>query len=112
MIFPSIGAFRRRWIEVLAVTYFAWRDAWRARQSLTIACENGRFIVRRSRQDSRPGQPDEPEENLAVLAAGAPIPAKVPQAARSSFVVFQLPDDMVVVRRIAGPGPTHGFPPG
>src|SRR5258708_25402095 len=105
MTVTSIGAFLRRWIEVLTVTYFAWRDAWRARQSLTIACENGRFIVSRSRQDSRPGQPDEPEENLAVLAAGAPIPAKVTQAARSSFVVVQLPDDMMVVRRISVPGP-------
>jgi general secretion pathway protein L len=112
MTFTSIGAFLRRWIEVLTVTYFAGRDAWRARQSLTIACENGRFIVRRSRQDLRPQRPDEPEENLAVLAAGAPIPAKVTRAARGSFVVFQLPDDMVVVRRIAVPGQAREFLPG
>jgi general secretion pathway protein L len=112
MTFTSIGAFLRRWIEVLTVTHFAWRDAWRARQSLTIACENGRFIVRRSRQDLRPERPDEPEENLAVLAAGAPIPAKVTRAARGSFVVFQLPDHMVVVRRIAVPGQAREFLPG
>src|SRR5216684_4117820 len=105
MTFTSVGAFLRRWIEVLTVTYFGWRDAWRARQSLTIACENGRFIVRRSRQE-------EPEENLAVLAAGAPIPAKVTRAARGSFVVFQLPDDMVVVRRIAVPAQAREFLPG
>jgi general secretion pathway protein L len=116
MTFTSIGAFLRRWIEVLTITYFAWREAWRARQSLTVACENGRFIVRKSRQDRdigpRPEQPDEPEENLAVLAAGAPIPAKVTQAARGSFVVFQLPDDMVVVRRIAVPAQAREFLPG
>ena len=94
MTFTSIGAFLRRWIEVLTVTHFAWREAWRARQSLTVACENGRFIVRKSRQDRdigpRPEQLDEPEENLAVLVAGAPIPAKVTHAARGSFVVFRL----------------------
>jgi general secretion pathway protein L len=114
MTFTSIGALLRRWIEVLAVTYFAWREAWRARQSLTVACENGRFIVRRSRHDigRRPGQPDPPEENLAVLAAGVPIPAKVTRAARGAFVVFQLPDDMVVARRIAVPVQAREFLPG
>jgi general secretion pathway protein L len=112
MTFTSIGAFLRRWIEVLTITYFAWRDAWRARQSLTIACENGRFIVRRSRQESRPEQLHEPEENLAVVAAGAPIPAKVTRAARGSFVVFQLPDDMVVMRWIAVPGQAREYLPG
>jgi len=112
MTFTSIGALLRRWIEVLAITYLAWRDAWRARQSLTVARENGRFVVRRSWQDIRPGQPNEPEENLAVLIAGAPIPAKVTRAARGGFVVFQLPDDMVVVRRIAIPAQAREFLPG
>jgi len=116
MTFTSIGAFLRRWIEVLTVTHFAWREAWRARQSLTVACENGRFIVRKSRQDRdigpRPEQLDEPEENLAVLVAGAPIPAKVTHAARGSFVVFRLPDDRVVVRRIAVPVQAREFLPG
>src|SRR5258708_33333574 len=103
MTFTSIGALLRRWIEVLAVTYFVWREAWRARQSLTVACESGRFIVRRSRQDigPRPGQPDGPEENLAVLAGGAPIPAKVTLAARAAFVVLQLPDALLEPRRIS-----------
>jgi general secretion pathway protein L len=109
MTFTSIGAFLRRWIEVLTVTYFAWREAWRARQSLTVACDGGRFIVRRSPRDARPQQP---EENLAVLTAGAPIPAKVRQAARAGFIVFQLPDHMVVVRRIAVPVQARAFLPG
>src|SRR5258708_36165425 len=111
MTFTSIGALLRRWIEVLAVTYFVWREAWRARQSLTVACESGRFIVRKSRQDigPRPGRPDEPAENLAVLAAGVPIPAKVTRAARGAFVVFQLPDDMVVAPPLGGPGQGGAF---
>src|SRR5215468_4090770 len=112
MTFTSIGSLLRRWIEVLAITYFAWHDAWRARQSLTVARENGRFVVRRSRQDTRSGQPNEPEENLAVIIAGAPVPAKVTRAARGGFVVFQLPDDMVVVRRISVPAQAREFLPG
>src|SRR5262249_31085950 len=114
----NIGTFLRRWIEVLAATYFAWREAWRARQSLTVACENGHFIVRRSRQDRgvdiEKKQPDETQENtvLAVLTAGAPIPAEVMRAARGSLIVFQLPADMVVARRIAVPVQAREFLPG
>ncbi len=111
-----IVTFLRRWIEVLTATYFAWRETWRARHSLTVACENGHFIVRKSRQDRhngvRPEQPNEPEENLAVLAAGAPVPAKVTRAAHSGFIVFQLPADLVVVRRIAVPVQAREFLPG
>jgi general secretion pathway protein L len=113
MTFTNIGAFLRRWIEVLTVAYFAWREAWRARQTLTIACENGRFIVRKSRQDRENGvlreQPIQPEENLAVLVAGAPIPAEVTRAAHSSFIVFQLPAGMVVARRISVPAQAREF---
>jgi len=113
MTFISIGAFLRRWIEVLTVTYFAWREAWRARQSMTVACESGHFIVRKSRQDRAIGirreQTNEAEEKLAVLAAGVPIPAKVARAARGGFVIFELPDDMVVVRRIAVPVQAREF---
>src|SRR6266852_8025278 len=113
MTFISIGAFLRRWIEVLTVTYFAWREAWRARQSMTVACESGHFIVRKSRQDRAIGirreQTNEAEEKPAVLAAGVPIPAKVARAARGGFVIFELPDDMVVVRRIAVPVQAREF---
>lgn len=112
----QIGTILRRWIEVLTATYFAWREALRARHALTIACENGRFVVRRPRQDGdnaiRHGQPNEPEGNLAVLAAGAPIPAEVTRAARSGLIVFELPADLVVVRRIAVPAQAREFLPG
>jgi general secretion pathway protein L len=112
MTFTNIGAFLRRWIEVLTVTYFAWREASRARQTLTIACENGHFVVRRSRLDRdgvRPDQTNEPKKNLAVVAAGGTMPAKVTSAATSSFIVFQLPDELVVVRRIAVPAQAREF---
>ena len=116
MTFTNIGALLRRWIEVLTVTYFAWREAWRAQQALTVACESGHFVVRKSRLDRddsvRQEQSNEAEEHLAVLAAGEPIPAKVMRAASSGFIVFQLPEELVVVRRIAVPVQAREFLPG
>jgi general secretion pathway protein L len=116
MTFGSIGAFLRRWIEVLAVTYFAWREASRARQSLTVACENGHFIVRTSPQggggrSEKPTKPDE-KKVVASLAPGARAPAEVMRAARSGFIVLQLPAGLVVTRRIAVPAQAREFLPG
>jgi Tfp pilus assembly protein PilN len=112
----DIGTVLRRWIEVLTAAYFAWREALRARQSLTVARENGRFIVRRSRPDCGNGvrhdDPNEPEETVAVLTAGARIPAEVTRAARTGLIVFELPADLVVVRRIAVPVQAREFLPG
>jgi general secretion pathway protein L len=114
MAFMHIGTLWRRWIEVLTLAYFAWREARRARQSLIVACENGRFVVRRSQQRNTPPRPDQPEGNsiLAVLTPGARVPAKVVHAARSCFVMLELPADMVVVRRIAVPVQAREFLPG
>lgn len=112
----EIGAVLRRWIEVLTAAYLAWREALRARQVLTVACENGRFIVRRSLPDGGNGvrhkQPNEPQACLAVLTAGAPIPAQVMRAARTGLIVFELPADLVVARRIAVPVQAREFLPG
>jgi Tfp pilus assembly protein PilN len=109
----DIGTVLRRWIEVITAAYFAWREAWRARQTLTVACQNGRFIVRRLRPNRGKGvrhdEPNEPQENLAVLAAGAPVPAEVTRAARTALIVFELPADLVVVRRIAVPVQAREF---
>jgi hypothetical protein len=112
----EIGTVLRRWIEVLTAAYFAGREALRARQALTVACENGRFIVRRSRPDrgngEHPEEPNEPQETLAALTAGAPIPTEVTRAARTGLIVFELPADLVVVRRIAVPVQAREFLPG
>jgi Tfp pilus assembly protein PilN len=112
----DIGTVLRRWIEVLTAAYFAWREAWRARQVLTVACENGRFMVRRSRPNHGNGvrhrRPNEPQEKLAVLTAGAPIPAEVTRAARTALIVLELPADLVVVRRITVPVQAREFLPG
>jgi general secretion pathway protein L len=113
----QIGTFLRRWLEVLTATYFAWREAQRARESLTVACENGRFIVRRLRQDrdrgARNRRAKAPESKVvATLAPGARIPGKVADAARSCLVILELPSDLVVVRRIAVPAQAREFLPG
>ena len=42
----QIGAILRRWIEVLATLYLAWRDSRRELRSLVVTCENQNFIVR------------------------------------------------------------------
>src|SRR5215471_7682454 len=117
MSFTRLGTFLRRWIEILALTYFAWRETRRAQQSLIVVCENGRFIVRKSRQnrdtENRP-QPGEPGEDavLAVVASGAKVPSEVTHAARNGFVILELPAEMVVVRRIAVPVQAREFLPG
>jgi general secretion pathway protein L len=106
MTFAHIGTLWRRWIEVLTLAYLAWQEARRARHSLIVVREDGHFIVRKSRQDitirERPNERDR-STPVAVLAVGAPIPATVTHAARSSFVIVELPADEVVVRRIAVP---------
>jgi general secretion pathway protein L len=117
MEFMHIGTLWRRWISVLTLAYFAWREARRARHSLIVARENGHFVLRKSLQNSDTvirQEPDAPDGDpvLAVLAAGAPIPAKVTHAARSSFVILELPADVVVVRRIAVPVRAREFLPG
>jgi general secretion pathway protein L len=106
MQFPDIRGLWRRWIEVLTRTWFAWQEARRARQALIVACENGRFIVRKSSgmHDAVTGRPPEaPDAVLAVIAPGEQAPAHVTQAARDSLVVFELPANLVVVRRVAVP---------
>jgi general secretion pathway protein L len=100
MTFASIRALWRRWIEVLTLAYFAWREARRARQALIVACESGRFVVRKS----LPGKDDAAADAaVAVVAPGEVAPTPVTQAARNSLVVFELPADVVVVRRVAVP---------
>jgi general secretion pathway protein L len=114
MTFERIRALWQRWIEVLTLAYVAWREARRARQALIVACENGRFVVRKSdeKRDAmkqRQAGPAEADAVLAVVAPGAQAPAEVTQAASRSLVVFELPADIVVVRRVAVPVQAREF---
>jgi general secretion pathway protein L len=100
MTFISIRALWRRWIEVLTLAYLAWREARRARQALIVACEGGSFVVRKS----PPGKGDATADAVvAVVAPGEAAPTQVTQSAHSSLVVFELPADVVVVRRVTVP---------
>jgi general secretion pathway protein L len=102
----DVRALWRRWIEVLTRTYFAWQETRRARRALVVACESGRFIVRQSSgmRDAVTGRPAATSDAvLAILAPGELAPAQVTQAARDSLVVFELPAELVVVRRITVP---------
>jgi general secretion pathway protein L len=58
---------------------------------------------------------DDPESSPAdstVLAAGARAPDDVLRAARSGFVILELPTDKLVVRRISVPAQAREFLPG
>ena len=108
----NIAALWRRWTEVLTLVWFAWQEARRARQAMLVADENGHFVVRTSPGNPGTARPPEtPDENavLATLARGAEAPAQVTQAARGSLVVFELPSDIVVVRRITVPAQAREF---
>src|SRR5262249_60179571 len=108
MAFSDIGTFLRRWLEVLTATYFAWREARRAHQSVTVACENGRFVVRKLRQDRgsgarnrRPGAAEETRV-MAVLAAGARTPGGGTRAPRRCLGCFGIPRHVAGVPRVRG----------
>jgi general secretion pathway protein L len=114
MTFERIRALWQRWIEVLTLAYFAWGEARRARQMLIVACEDGHFIVRKSHEKrdaamQRRAGPPETDVVLAVVAPGAQAPAEVTEAARRSLVVFELPANVVVVRRMAVPVQAREF---
>jgi general secretion pathway protein L len=107
-----IDAIMRRWIEVLAVLALAWRTQRRERRSLIIRDENGQFVIRQGEpdhdaiiRDVEPGA----EPLLAVLPAGADAPPEVERAARDGFVIFELPADEIVSRRMNVPAQAREF---
>ena len=112
----QIDTLLRRWIDVLAATYFAWRDAWRAQRTLVITCENDRFVLRKAPPDNggtiRQGAPDEQEERqpvLAVLTAGERASDEISRSAHRGIVVLEIPSENVVVRRITVPVQAREF---
>jgi len=106
----------RRWIDVLAATYFAWRDAWRAQRTLVITCESDRFVLRQVAADSdgairqeAPHQRQERHPVLAVLTAGEHVPDEIFHVARRSIVALEIPNECVVVRRVTVPVQAREF---
>jgi general secretion pathway protein L len=105
-----IGAFLRRWIEILAALYLAWRESRRERRSLIVTRENQRILVRRSEPTRDAMLRDGQAGNiLATLTPGAGVSADVPLWAHNNFVVLEFPADKVVMRRITVPAQARKF---
>jgi general secretion pathway protein L len=107
----DLGTLLRRWIDVLAATYFAQCEAWRARRSLIVTYRDGTFVIRkapdRSDRSKSPEQSDSPV--LAAIGANERVPAEVSRLARAGFVTLELPIGSVAVRRIAVPAQARDF---
>src|SRR6266852_1475176 len=105
-----IGAILRRWIEILATLYLAWRESRREHRSLIVTRENQHVFVRRAEpnrdamlRDAQAGK------ILATLTLGTGVSADVSRAVNNSFVVLEFPADKVVVRRISVPAQARKF---
>ncbi|HEY2531549.1 MAG TPA: PilN domain-containing protein [Xanthobacteraceae bacterium] len=110
----QIDTLWRRWLDVLAATYFGYRDVWRAKRSLVITCKDDRFIIRAAATDSdRIIQPEQPFEGedcpVAVLAAGERASNALSHAARRSVVILEVPSEHVVLRRVGVPAQARDF---
>ena len=97
----QIGAILLRWIEVLAALFTDGRALWQARRSIRVTCEAGRFLVR------RPGAAA--DRALANVAIGTRIPNETLGSLRHHFIVFELPIDKVVARRLTIPMQAREF---
>jgi general secretion pathway protein L len=108
----QIVAIIRRWIEVLAALFLAWRARRREQRSLIIRKEGGQLVI-------RPGEPgrdaiirdagSQQEPPGVVLSAGTAAPGDVARAARDGFVVLELPAEGIVIRRTNVPAQAREF---
>jgi general secretion pathway protein L len=105
-----IGAVLRRWIEILAALYLAWRESRRELRSLVVTRESGHVVVRHAEpardamlRDAQAGKV------IATLPPGAEVSTDVSRAAHNSFVVLEFPADKVVMRRITVPAQARKF---
>jgi general secretion pathway protein L len=110
--FKQIDGLLRRWLDVLAATYFAWRDAWRAQRTLVISRENNQLVVRKTPRDNKSAIRQEDEEGrpvLAVLASGERVSEEILRATQWGVVVLEIPNENVVVRHISVPAQAREF---
>ena len=105
-----IGAVLRRWIEILATLYLAWREGRRELRSLIVTRENQRIVVRQAEpgrdallRDTRAG------DVVVALPPGTAVSADVARTIHNSFVVLEFPADKVVMRRITVPAQARKF---
>ena len=105
-----IGAILRRWIEILAALYLAWRESRRELRSLVVTPENGHVVVRHAKPARDAMLRDAHAGNIvATLPPGAEVSADLSRAAHTSFVVLEFPADKVVMRRITVPAQARKF---
>jgi general secretion pathway protein L len=111
----DIRTLLQRWLDVLAGAYVAQCEAWRGRRALVVTREGNRFVIRRGPADvermAAPGAPAEGDrsEIVAVVEPGQPVSDDVSQLSRSGFVILELPDESVAVRRVAVPAQAREF---
>ncbi len=106
----QIGAVLRRWIEVLATLYLAWDDSRRERRSLVVTRGGQNFVVRHAEpgrdamlRDSKAGTV------LATVPFETGASAEPARSVRDGFVIFELPVDKVVTRKISVPDQARKF---
>jgi general secretion pathway protein L len=116
LAFTQIDGLMRRWLDVLAASYFAWRDAWRAQRTFVISRDSNRFVLRKASSDHkcathRELSREEEEERpaLAVLAAGGRAPEGILRVAQWGIVALEIPKENVVVRHVSVPVQAREF---
>ena len=103
-----IGGIPKRWIDVLAEVFLAWRESWRERHTLTIAFESQRVVIRQT--ESRRGTTLTGQDSmLAGLVPGVAAPRDAPRTVRNSYMVLELPAEKVVTRSITVPAQAQKF---
>ena len=105
-----IDAVLRRWIEILAALYLAWRDSRRELRSLIVTREDEHFVIRHAAltrdamlRDTRAGTV------FATVPAGTAVSAEIARSAHNSFVTFEFPAGKVVTRQITVPAQARKF---
>ena len=103
-----IGGILKRWIDVLAEVFLAWRESRRERHTLTIAFESERVVIRQT--ESRRGATLTGQDSmLAGLVPGVAASRDAPHTVRNSYMVLELPVEKVVTRSITVPAQAQKF---
>src|SRR5215468_3004650 len=110
----DIGALWQRWLDVLVATYVTQREAWRSRRAVIVSYSDDQVVIRKMEADvermAEPGQSIRQDGSpVAVIGAGERVSAAVARMARGGFAILELPDEHVVVRRIAVPAQAREF---
>lgn len=104
-----IDTLSRRWLEVLAGLFLAWREHRREQHSLIISEENGGLVARTGERDTLlKGE----RSKAHVISAATPVPEELARAARAGCVTLELAAEKIVTRRISVPAQAREFLPG